>query len=117
MSETEHGAHAAPEDTETPVNVGLLGVPFEPDPTVWDGHNPGVLHFKRHFAFAHLSPELAPVSIEFARLAETLARYLESGPELSSALRHLWEAKNSAVLQLVIDRAAEAALAAASPEV
>lgn len=129
MSETaEGGAHRAPEfdEGQVPVgesfvpvalNPGLLGVPFVPDPTVWDGHNPGVTHFKNHFAYEHLPRELQPLSIEFARLAQALVGHLESGPELATALRKLWEAKNSAVLQRVLDKAAEAKLAAASPEV
>lgn len=124
MSEMQ-GAHRAPEEAEpslhTPDQLARMDVAAIAaalaQSTAWDGHNPGVTHFKRAFAFAHLPPELQEVSAEFAVLADYLVRTLESGPELAVALRKLWESKNSAVLQRVYDRAAEAALAAVQSEV
>jgi hypothetical protein len=62
------------------------------------GRHPSVQHFKHHFDFDHLSPGLQPVSRPFHELAQRLVDALPDDPELTVALRKLWEAKNSAVL-------------------
>ena len=58
----------------------------------------GTKHFGPHFAFGHLPMHLQEVSRGFAKLAQSLVDNLMDGPELTTALRHLWDSKNSAVL-------------------
>ncbi|WP_411815483.1 hypothetical protein [Gordonia sp. SND2] len=65
--------------------------------------HPGTEHLLSLFAYGHLPPHLAPVSARFADLADTLVTNLSDGPELSTALRKLVEAKDCAVRQAVID--------------
>ena len=48
----------------------------------------------RFFEFGHLPTHLANVSQPFADLAHDLARTLPPGPEVSTALRKLLEAKD-----------------------
>lgn len=62
------------------------------------GRHPSVQHFAHHFDHDHLPPHLAAVSAPFHELAQGLVDRLPDNPELSSALRSLWDAKNSAVL-------------------
>lgn len=50
----------------------------------------------RHFTYSHLPPELAAVSKPFAELARTIDAHC-SGPEATTALRKLLEAKDCAV--------------------
>lgn len=71
---------------------------------LWEGRHPGVAHFRPLFTFSHLPYDLAKVSEPFANLAESLLVELHDGPELSTALRKLVEAKDCAVRQAVIDR-------------
>lgn len=49
-----------------------------------------------HFTFDHLPEELQRVSAPFAQLAHNVASY-SSGPETTTALRKLLEAKDCAV--------------------
>lgn len=65
--------------------------------------HPGTEHLLTLFAFDHLPPHLQLVSSQFADLADTLVTNLHDGPELSTALRKLVEAKDCAVRQAVID--------------
>lgn len=51
----------------------------------------------KHFAYAHLPPDLADTSRRFADLAEILVTTLPECEELSVALRKLLEAKDAAV--------------------
>lgn len=55
---------------------------------------PPILKF---FAFEHLPPALAAVSRPFSELAHDVAAGLPPGPETSTALRKLLEAKDAAV--------------------
>ncbi|HEY2455612.1 MAG TPA: hypothetical protein VGI71_23955 [Scandinavium sp.] len=61
-------------------------------------HHQSVQHMARHFGYGHLPPELREVSKQFAELGQYLVDHMRSGPELTEALRKLWESKNSAVL-------------------
>ena len=73
--------------------------------------HPSVEHILRFFAYEHLPPHLASVSMPFSHLAHALAmgdncaeagtcttgRGPLQGPELTVALRKLLEAKDAAV--------------------
>lgn len=61
--------------------------------------HPSTKHMALHFRYSHLPPMLQDVSRQFAELGQYLVDHLKDGPELTVALRHLWDAKNSAVLQ------------------
>ena len=65
--------------------------------------HPGTAHLLSLFDYDHLPPYLRIVSVQFADLADTLVENLNDGPELSTALRKLIEAKDCAVRQAVID--------------
>jgi hypothetical protein len=49
------------------------------------------------FQYAHLKPELAAISAEFANVAHTIVAKLPRNPERTVALRKLLEAKDAAV--------------------
>lgn len=51
----------------------------------------------RYFEYAHLPPHLREVSEKFGRLAQDLEASLPSGPEKSTGLRKLLEAKDACV--------------------
>ena len=53
------------------------------------------------FAFAHLPPELAEVSVLFHNLAHSMVATLPRNPERSTALRKLLEAKDCAVRSIL----------------
>jgi hypothetical protein len=55
------------------------------------------------FTYAHLSPELQAISKPLAELAELMNSTLENGPEKSTGLRKLLEAKDCLVRQRLID--------------
>lgn len=79
--------------------------------------HPGTEHLLSLFDYEHLPPALQLVSSQFASLADTLVTNLADGPELSTALRKLVEAKDCAVRQAVIDlKAHGAAKPANTPE-
>ena len=61
------------------------------------GRHPGTTGILRHFEFAHLPPHLADISERFHDLAHDLVAILPDGPELTTALRKLLEAKDCAV--------------------
>jgi hypothetical protein len=61
------------------------------------GRHPAVQHFAHHFDHDHLPPHLAAVSAPFHEMAQHVIDQLPDNPELSSALRSLWDAKNSTV--------------------
>lgn len=62
------------------------------------GRHTSVHGLRHHFDHEHLAPHLAAVSAPFHVLAQHLLDVLPDDPELTEALRKLWEAKNSAVL-------------------
>ena len=51
----------------------------------------------RYFTYNHLPPHLQEISQPFCELAETVENVLQPGPEKSTALRKLLEAKDAAV--------------------
>jgi hypothetical protein len=51
----------------------------------------------RYFTYEHLPPKLQVVSKSFAILAHACEEMLPAGPEKSTALRKLLEAKDAAV--------------------
>lgn len=77
------------------------------------GRHQAVQHFAHHFDHDHLPPHLAAVSKPFHDMAQHLVDQLPDNPELSSALRSLWDAKNSAVL--VAAKSPEAVAAGRKP--
>jgi hypothetical protein len=72
---------------------------------VADRH-PGTVQLLRWFEYEHLPTELGVVSMQFHHLAHELADRLRDGPELTTALRKLLEAKDAAVRQAILDREA-----------
>jgi hypothetical protein len=70
----------------------------------WQTRHPSVQHFQTLFEYGHLPEHLQVISEPFAALAAHLLAILEDGPELSSGMRKLVEAKDCAVRQAVIDR-------------
>jgi len=54
--------------------------------------------FETHFRYDHLPDHLQAVSKVFHDAFQELRHLCTEGPELTSAVRKLWEAKNSAVL-------------------
>lgn len=65
------------------------------------GRHPGTQHAIKRFAWAHLPVRLQDVSAPFGYLAQTLLTFLPDGPELTTGLRKLGEAKDCAVLAMV----------------
>lgn len=71
----------------------------------WQDRHASTQHFETLFGYGHLPEHLQAVSAPFADLAGSLLGQLKDGPELSTALRKLVEAKDCAVRQAVIDNA------------
>jgi hypothetical protein len=67
------------------------------------GRHPGTVHLIKLFAWSHLPPDLRHVSRRFADLAMGVAVVLKDGPELTTGLRKLLEAKDCCVRQAVLD--------------
>lgn len=59
--------------------------------------DPEVSPILRYFVYDHLPMKLQEVSKHFADTAETMEAILPRGPEKSTALRKLLEAKDAAV--------------------
>lgn len=59
--------------------------------------NPERSYILKYFVWDHLPPKLQGVSQQFAQLAEFVENTLPAGPEKSTALRKLLEAKDAAV--------------------
>ena len=59
--------------------------------------HPATAAILRYFAFDHLSSGLQEVARPFATLAAFMAASLPSGPEVTTGLRKLLEAKDCAV--------------------
>jgi hypothetical protein len=60
--------------------------------------HPAIRHMAKHFRYSHLPEPLRVVSLQFASLAQYLVDTQDDTPELTEALRKIWEAKNCAVL-------------------
>lgn len=60
---------------------------------VSDRH-PGVQQLAKHFVFDHLPEDLQEVSRACSELAEEMVTVLPDGPELTTGLRKLLEAKD-----------------------
>lgn len=58
------------------------------------GRHPSTVALLRFFEYEHLPPHLREVSKPCALLAHTLADELPDGPELTTGLRKLLEAKD-----------------------
>lgn len=65
--------------------------------------HPGTDHLLSLFQWAHLPEHLAAVSRPIGLLAHEMVSKLEDGPELTTGLRKLVEAKDCLVRQAVID--------------
>lgn len=65
--------------------------------------HPGTRHFAALFAYEHLPVELRATSKACHDLAVQMIMTLEDGPELSTGLRKLREAKDCFVTQRVLD--------------
>jgi hypothetical protein len=59
-----------------------------------NGRHPATQHFAPLFAYEHLRDDLRPVSQACAELAEKMVERLPDGPELTTGLRKLLEAKD-----------------------
>lgn len=65
--------------------------------------HPATQHLLDLFAYEHLPPRLAAISAHCHQTAHAMADNLGDGPELSTGLRKLLEAKNCFVRQAVLD--------------
>lgn len=65
--------------------------------------HPATEHLLKLFSYEHLPPHLQAVSKPICHLAVMMADTLGSGPELTTGLRKLLEAKDCLVRQAVID--------------
>lgn len=71
----------------------------------WEDRHPSVRHFERVLApNPNLPDHLRAIAKDFEDLALRLLAACGDGPELAAALRKLREAKDCAVLQVVLDR-------------
>lgn len=71
--------------------------------------HPATSSILQHFAYEHLPPPLAAVSQPFSELAHRVASKLE-GPEATTCLRKLLEAKDCAVRAALPVKTLDAAL-------
>lgn len=71
--------------------------------------HPGTQHLLGLFEYAHLPPHLQEISIPLRATALDMTEVLQDGPELTTGLRKLLEAKDCFVRQAVIDHRATAA--------
>ena len=66
--------------------------------------HPATQHFARMFKTGHLSSQgLKSTSYQCAQLAQAMVDTLPDGPELTTGLRNLWDAKNNFVMAAVLD--------------
>ena len=61
------------------------------------GRHPATVRLVGHFAWAHLPPPLQAISRPIADVALAVAGQLPDGPDLTTGLRKLLEAKDSLV--------------------
>jgi hypothetical protein len=66
--------------------------------------HPATVDLLRWFDYAHLPPHLALISEKFERIVRELIEALDDGPELTTALRKLLEAKDCAVRAAIVKR-------------
>lgn len=66
--------------------------------------HPATRQMLAHFTYDHLPEELQRVSAPFCQLAHTVATGGTSGPETTTALRKLLEAKDCAVRAARLER-------------
>jgi len=59
-----------------------------------EGRHPATQHIARYFAFEHLPEPLRGISAHSATLARRMIEELPDGPELTTGLRKLLEAKD-----------------------
>lgn len=69
--------------------------------TIAKDRHPATSHLMRYFAWTHLPDPLRAVSAPFGSLASALLDQLPDGPELTTALRKLVEAKDCAIRAMV----------------
>lgn len=91
---------AGPTESETPMPDQDQPQP-DTTPSIFDtlmataeGRHPSTVHICRFFAYAHLPPALASVSKPSCRTALDMLQLLGDGPELTTGLRKLLEAKD-----------------------
>lgn len=65
------------------------------------GRHPSTVAIAQHFTYEHLPPHLAEVSRECCELAGVMIEALSDGPELTTGLRKLLEAKDCFVRSAV----------------
>jgi len=68
-----------------------------------ESRHPGTKHFKNLFNYDHLIGHAQAISRVCHDTAQEMIDELHDGPELTSGLRKLWEAKNCFVLQVLLD--------------
>lgn len=73
-----------------------------------EGRHQSTVQIAKHFTYGHLPPELRAVSKECHDLADEMIQTLADGPELTTGLRKLLEAKDCFVRQAITDRDARA---------
>jgi hypothetical protein len=64
------------------------------NPVNADGRHPSTQQLARFFTFDHLADNLRPPSAACAELAQEMISQLPDGPELTTGLRKLLEAKD-----------------------
>jgi hypothetical protein len=64
--------------------------------------HPGTQHFRKMFAYGHLTGQGREISSACAATAQHMVDNVPDGPELSAGLRKLWEAKNSFVIATML---------------
>lgn len=69
--------------------------------------HPSTVHVLEFFEYEHLPGHLQEISRPLSELAYTMAISLGQGPELTTGLRKLLEAKDCLVRQAVLDRKKE----------
>jgi hypothetical protein len=68
-----------------------------------EDRHPATQEKARWFDFDHLPSDQRQVSVEFARMAQTLIARLLDGPQLTIALQKLLDSKDAAVRQAIVD--------------
>lgn len=76
----------------------------KPVPITFDHRHPSTQHMMKILApNTNLPPHLKSISEQFASLALEMVETQSDGPELTAGLRSLWNAKNSFVMNAVLD--------------
>lgn len=61
---------------------------------MFENRHPGTMHLLQFFGFGHLPGSVQPISQACAYLAQEMIHQLPDGPELTTGLRKLLEAKD-----------------------